>query len=307
VVRRQRCRPGDGHQRMRLELPNMNTKVDVFVGPNPNAAGALKTWDFTVDPSAQFLQVMVIGGGGGGGSGRVGATGTIRSGGHGGGGGGYGTGFYPAFMFTPGTVYPIWSGVGGAGAASVSDPDADGLTGGDGGSAYFADLVRVQGGIGGGRGENAYGSDVYQLGTGIDVPGVYSTPWPGGGGGVSANTGIWHDGETRLAGGGGGGGGWIDPVERGYEGGQGGWCPGLQTRTGFTPPGDDGASQPVNAPLPSSGGGGGGDGNTPGGGNGGNGGAYGGGGGGGGGATNGTPSGAGGNGADGIVVVISYF
>jgi hypothetical protein len=280
---------------MRLELPQLNTKVDVFVGPNPDADPPFYYWNFTVDPLAQFLQVVVIGAGGGGGSGRQGATGTIRGGGQGGAGGAYNTGFYPAYMLDPTANFNVLAGAGGAGGAPQTNPDTSGIGGTDGGNSMFHNFVRAEGGIRGQGGFNVTSPNAYRIGT-------YNTPWPGGGGGVCSTDPTWRNGHYGLGGGGGGAGGWYDATEVTYDGGISGSCEGLQTRVGYARTGADGENQPVNWPLPSCGGGGGHLGE-----NGGLGGAYGGGGGGGGASINGAPSGAGGAGASGIVIITSYF
>jgi hypothetical protein len=159
---------------MRLELPQLNTKVDVFVGPNPDADPPFYYWNFTVDPLAQFLQVVVIGAGGGGGSGRQGATGTIRGGGQGGAGGAYNTGFYPAYMLDPTANFNVLAGAGGAGGAPQTNPDTSGIGGTDGGNSMFHNFVRAEGGIRGQGGFNVTSPNAYRIGT-------YNTPWPGGG------------------------------------------------------------------------------------------------------------------------------
>jgi hypothetical protein len=280
---------------MRLELPMLNTRVDVFVGPNPDATGPFYYWPFSPDAAAQFLQIILIGAGGGGGSGRQGDVATIRGGGQGGAGGAYHTGFYPAWMLGPGNIYNVLAGAGGPGGAAIDTVDTSGNGGTDGKASGFHNLVQANGGRGGDPGYRTMAADAYGVG-------AYTTPWPGGGGGGTNTNAIWHNGQTGLAGGGGGGGAWYDAADGVHDGGSSGMSSGLQSRTGFASAGQDGQNQPENWPLPSCGGGGG-----HVGGNGGVGGFYGGGGGGGGASLNGTPSGGGGAGANGIVVITQYF
>jgi hypothetical protein len=270
------------------------------------------TW--TKPAGAKSVDVLVIAGGGGGGSGRVNAG---QNGGGGGAGGGlnFRTGI-PASNL--GSTETITVGAGGVGGASVNTPNASGISGTSGGDSAFGNLA---GGLpwvyagGGGGGSGAAG------GTGGSSNGRNVNAGGGGGTGGSAAAG-GPGGAAGLAAAGGGGGGGCNTTGTWYNGGNGQWV------LGNNPTGGQAVTNGVEGATGSTGtsmgtyihAGGGGSGGagaaTKNAGPGGSGGLYGGGGGGGGCCGwypgSGTPaqtysSGAGGNGAQGIVIITTYF
>lgn len=267
------------------------------------------TW--TKPTGAKTVDVYVFGAGGGGGSGsRSAGTPNNRQGGAGGGGGAFAFKSFVASVL--GTTETVTVGAKGAGGAAVS-ADGVGNDGTAGTSSSFGTAVLLQcgGGQGGQGGQNGAGA------TG-GVGGIAGNGLVSQAGGDGKNSTFNTDGSNAtgtdvLLSSRGGGPGAPATGASNYTGGNGG---GFITNyvkaggaKGSIPNGNGagGAATSTSLLYGGVGGGGGSSDNastTPG--SGGVGGNYGGGGGGGGGAAAGT-SGAGGNGADGLVVVISYL
>lgn len=278
------------------------------------------TW--TKPATANAVQVFLIGGGGGGGSGRRDTNAAAVKGGGGGGGGGAIVLFptVPASVFA--STETVIVGTGGLGGAGISTDPSDGSAGAAGGTSTFstgATQVRALGGSGGAGGQTSVGGtggagavgDYGTSGTGgngadsffATTPAASANFFPSGGGGgagasssntvtdpasganvgvpqFSTNTNVFNAGSTSTT----AGGNWVSINGGGGVG-----------QSQFRPKGG--------------GGGGGGTYVSPTAGSGGIGGNYGGGGGGGSMSNDvnaGSFSGAGGNGADGIVVVVSW-
>jgi hypothetical protein len=268
------------------------------------------TW--TKPIGAKSVDVLVIGAGGGGGSGRVNAG---QNGGGGGAGGGltFRTGI-PASILS--ATETITVGAGGTGGAGVNAPNASGISGTSGGDSAFGNYAGnvpwVYAGGGGGGSGAAGGTGGGSNGRNVNAGGG------GGSGGSAANGGA--GGGTAISGAGGGGGGGCNTTGSWFAGGNGQWVLGNnpiggQAIGGFTAGQAGFNGNSMGTYIHAGGGAGGGAGNATGnGGAGGTGGLYGGGGGGGGccGWYPGTSgltysSGAGGNGANGIVIVTTYF
>lgn len=301
-----------------------NVDVDIFTTTGND------TW---TKPTCTMVRVILIGGGAGGGSGRKG-TGTRLGGGGGGGGGMTVKDFLASDL---GSTEKLTVGSGGTGGTSQTTNANNGNPGNNGNPSFFGNSsagvgtdakAYAGGGFGGGSGTNSA--------TAVAGPGfgnvASAVAWTGGynsetlndmvatavnffaGGAASTQSSSGRSGSIQFAcGGGGGGGAVITATER--NGGVGG-VP--VHRAGQAPvpangahlPGSNGTAITGDTMAPGGfGGSGGGGANTgpsgpP---TGGNGGLYGGGGGGGGAGTDSVVnSGAGGNGADGIVVVISW-
>lgn len=256
------------------------------------------TW--TKPAGAVLVVAHLIAGGGGGGSGRRGAAGTIRCAG----GGGAGGSVYQANLQAsalPSTV-TVAVGTGGAGGASRTTDDTDGATGATGGATTFGLIGRV-GTSGAGGGGTATTGTGGNTGSGVVT---------GGGGGAAAATGGAGNsgGAGVLAGPGGGSGGGItaanSPTAGTGGGGNGGSVSGAGGSVGGAAP-TPAADSPTGSALSGGGGGGGAASITVAAQAGAAGSLYGAGGGGGGASVNGQASGAGGNGANGMAVIISYF
>jgi hypothetical protein len=274
-----------------------------------NASG---TW--TKPANAKVTQVIVIGGGAGGGSGRRGAAASVRGGGCGGGGGAYTEKIYPSSML--GATETVTVGATATGGAAIAVDSTNGTNGTTGNTSSFGNWLKALGGSNGGGGTTVGGVGGAG-GAGMNAGGN------GGGGGdtsgatigalssIVAATGV---GVGAAAGGGGGGGG-IDSsnviftAAAGAAGGGNTWrvtAIAGGTSGGTTVVGGVGTSATTNEPVGGAGGGGG-SANGAANNTGGNGGLYGGGGGGGGASLNGANSGKGGDGAAGVVIVITWF
>ena len=257
------------------------------------------TW--TKPANAKQVFVQLIGGGGGGGGGGKVASGTACSGGSGGGGSGFTDVLFNATEL-PATV-SVTVGGGGAGGAGAS-VIGTGSNGGGGGSSNFGTYARAQAGSGGNGGNSAGGAAA-------GGSGQYNGN--GGGAGNSGAAGS-NGGYVSRGGSGGGGGGGISATPAVFNGGSGGFgmttlVAGGTAGTAGSAGGNGGAGNTtgVTSFFNASGGGGGGAGSGTTGGNGGAAAGYGQ-GGGGGGSTYGTGSaGTGGNGAQGMVIVTTYF
>lgn len=269
---------------------------------------------WTKPDGAKFVVVRMVGGGGGGGSGCRRAAATDRGGGGGGAGGAASEGFFDAGSL--GDTEDILVGVGGLGGVHVGTDDTNGVIGDTGTESSFGGLIRANGGPAGGGGQlnnpGAGGVAPQFINAIVPATGTRSISQTGGDGGLSfdGNSGTFNFSEV-VSGGGGGGGGAVDPADVSFPGGTGS-CSGrhvAQLLGGAAGGGTGGPGPSVTFGEPFGGhGGGGGGGNEVGAaGEGGPGGLYGAGGGGGGSCVNGFEAGAGGQGANGIVVVVSYF
>lgn len=275
------------------------------------------TW--TKPTGAKRVKVMMIGGGGGGGSGRVTVSGSAATrGGGGGSAGGILINEWAAGLL--GSTESITVGQGGTGGAAVTaSATTDGNDGTDGTASSFGSwattdygkkgLGATAGTIAGGAGTVDYLYGITsQSASGAGGAGASSGASPGttptalqatdrptgGGGGGAANA----DGTTRSNGG--AGGTRTANPWKGLAGGTAGVVGGAAAGVGQSFGTGDFYSG-------TGGGGGAGGGSAAAGAAGANGGLYGGGGGGGGGAQDTNDSGKGGDGANGIVVVITYF
>ncbi len=283
-------------------LGSLSCKVDVFAAPT-NEYGV----DWYKPAGAKIIAVTYVGGGGGGGSGILGAASTDRAGGGGGGGGQLRIHFFPAEIVLD--VGRVIVGRGGKGAAATRLSSEVGRAGSVGEPSYVnilqtqVYLAALNGGAGAGvtpagnAGGAAGGSGSGAGGTGDDVPATGTV-----------------GGNATLGGSGGGGGGGFDSTSNVASAGSAG---GIALGAVMTPAaagsagGGHGSPGENNVSLGGGGGGGGGSSSDTAvnGGDGGDGGWPGGGGGGGGSATSGNNawSGRGGYGADGLVLIISYF
>jgi hypothetical protein len=256
---------------------------------------------------ARLIHYFIVAGGGGGGSGRRDTTANNGGGGGGGAGGSVNIGWADASSFADTVTVTI--GAGGAGGAGFRLNNSSGAAGTAGGASSFGSLSSTGGqagsaGSGGGGGGGAGGSS----GLGI----YYSANLgrgPSGSGGFTANA-TAAAAALGTAGGGGGGGGKQATT---YYNGANGTAVGI-TNVALTAGGTFVANAAGNAGSTWIGGylGTGGGGGSPGTGgqanNGGNGGLYGGGGGGGSASDNDAGGeGKGGDGANGIVIVTTYF
>jgi hypothetical protein len=272
-----------------------NVQVFTTVGTN--------TW--TKPDGARVVEIHVIGGGGGGGSGCSSPSGTAAGGGAGGGGGGRTFVSIDASFLGPTETVTV--GAAGTGGASRAAEAGNGINGTAGTASAVGLWVYAGGGSFGGGGTSAL--------TPVPVTGGGSTRAVvvGGSGGAVASSagsqtfGNGGGGGNVTSGCGGGAGGGVNAGGTVANGGVGGFQFIYNgALAGGTPVGQNGFSVPTNLPYGGSGGGGGNASKTTTAMSGGNGGLYGA-GGGGGGAGQGFASGAGGNGAQGIVVVTTYF
>lgn len=272
-------------------------QVDVY-----STAG---TFTWTKPEGAKLVDVVVISGGGGGASGRKGGTTATAPGGGGGAGGSYSARSFSAALL--GATESVTVGTGGTGGAAITGTNVNGNLGQAGGNSSFGTFVQVQGGGGAGIVTTSSGP----AGSAASARAMFqATSGATGGTGAGPST----TSATVGAGGGGAGGGLPASATVGFAGGNGGtslstWITGgLGTGGAISSNGNAGPSVGTGLPLCSGGGGGGGSSFSTNGGDGGNGGLYAGGGGGGGAALDGASfSGKGGNGAQGIVIVTTYF
>jgi hypothetical protein len=269
------------------------------------------TW--TKPAGARSVDVLVIAGGGGGASGRVNA-GQIGGGGGAGGGLTFRTQIPASSLLA---TEAVTVGAGGIGGNAVTGPNAQGLAGTNGGDSSFGAIGGsafspwvYAGGGGGGTGSGSSGGGGGSNGRNVNPGGA------GGTGSIASAGGA--GGATAISAAGGGSGGGCNLSGSWFIGGNGQWVLGNNPLTsggqalGGQTEGAIGANgTSMGSYIHAGGGAGGGAGGvTVNAGRGGNGGLYGGGGGGGG--CQGTQgsvltSGAGGNGAQGIIIVTTYF
>lgn len=264
------------------------------------------TYTWIKPTGAKSVNVICIGGGGGGASGRRSASSLSAAyGGGGGAGGGFTSRTIDASLLSSSEIVIV--GAGGLGATAQTVDNTDGRNGNSGATSSFGSWVFA--GVG-----TFAGQGTALAGLAGSAASERSMIVGGGGGSSSITANAGGGGNSQAAGGGGGAGGGISLVPTAYNGGAGGialatYSSGGASLGGTTQGGNGlaGASGPANWPLAGSGGSGGAASTTTAAGSGGAGGLYGGAGGGGGGSLNGFNSGAGGNGAQGIVVVTTYF
>jgi len=266
------------------------------------------TW--TKPAGAKSVLIQLISSGGGGGSGRKDTTLlTARGGGGGGGGGNIYEIIVPASIL--GTTEAFTIGAGGIGGAGVAGPVSNGTAGTQGGTTSFGflPLFQVPGAFGGGGGSTAGGTGGSSLFNGNS----------GGNGGLTSQGFNGLPAATNIVfaigGGGGAGGGPVNVTDTAGAGGVGGLAR-ISNLAGGAAGANTGGAGGAGVAVTNassgiftvgSGGGGGGAGLSVSGGVGGVGGFPGGGGGGGGATRDGTTSGAGANGANGIVIITTYF
>ena len=311
---------GDATKNLKFQLSGIDTATTRTLTV-PNASGTIAltaqltdtkvytandTW--TKPTGAKMVHFIVIGGGGGGGSGRRDNTSTDRCGGAGGGGGGISVGWLNASAF--GSTETITVGAGGAGGAARTT-NSNGTTGSSGGASSIGTVITTFASTGGGGGA---GTSISGGGGAINTARIYG---PDGATGLGENGSAVSNrnaaGTQFLGPSAGGGGGGISAANGTFTGGAGGTLGNARTSaivvggtSAASTAGGNGNIGGFNF-TGSGGGGGSPDAATGAGRNGGNGGLYGGGGGGGSGGTAADNSGAGGNGADGIVVITTYF
>jgi hypothetical protein len=264
------------------------------------------TW--TKPAGAKMVHFIVIGGGGGGGSGRRDNASTNRCGGGGGGGGGISVGWLNESAF--GATETITVGAGGAGGAGRV-VIGNGLGGTAGGESSIGSVITTFASTGGNGGA---GTSATAGGGAINTARIYGPDGATGGGSAGRADAQPAVPTAQLLGpSGGSGGGGISAANAVFTGNVGGTLGNARTSgvilggtfTASTA-GGNGNSGGFNF-TGSGGGGGSPDSSTGEGKNGGNGALYGGGGGGGSGSTDPNNSGAGGTGANGIVIITTYF
>jgi hypothetical protein len=266
------------------------------------------TW--TKPAGAKMVHYLLIGGGGGGGAGRRSLQNNTLGGGGGGAGGGITVGYIdPAFL---GSTESITVAAGGTGAADSAD-NSNGASGTAGGDSSLGSFIKAKGGAAGGGGTFGAGAGGAATTIASLFYGSNASTSAGAAGAASAAAPSNAAASVYLPTGGGGGGARGSSTNGvGSKGGDIG-----QTNTGITsaPSIAAGTNGPAGIRSQSSwagtGGGGGSMSSDSGvytGFSGGNGGLYGGGGGGGSGAVNASGgSTAGGTGANGIVIITTYF
>lgn len=262
------------------------------------------TW--TKPAGAILVTVQAIGGGAGGASGARMASGTATSGGSGGGPAAYSEGLFPASALN--ATEQIIVPAGGAGGAAVTTDNTAGTAGGFGAFAQFGNSpIKLRAN---------YAATVTSTGgsTGVAPGGGTGRgmlPGPQGGTGLVGAAGGQGGGAAAFPGSGSAGGG-ISATPAAFAGGagapalyQGDWTATAGASGGGA--GGNGTAAATGTVVGGGGGAGGGSSITGAGGAGGNGALYGAGGGGGGSSLNGFASGKGGDGAQGIVVVTTWF
>jgi hypothetical protein len=142
------------------------TQTDIFT--------ANDTW--TKPAGAKLVHYLLIGGGGGGGAGRRGATSTTRFGGAGGGGAGLVIGWQDADRFD--ATESVTVGSSGAGGADSAN-DTDGAAGANGGATTF-NIFTAVGGNGGNGGTTALATGGAGTSFGLQLSGSEATTATGG-------------------------------------------------------------------------------------------------------------------------------
>ena len=271
---------------------------------NIQVYNTIGTFTWNKPTNAKSVNVTLIGAGGGGASGRKSLSGTAAFGGGGGGGGAFTSRTLDASLLSSSEIVVV--GAAGTGGSAISANSTNGLSGSNGGDSKFGTWLFAQGGGGAPASTTSSGG----AGSSASTRGMF--PGGNGGSGTSTNGSAAATSPTAAAGGGGGAGLSTTPVAS--FGGNGGTAissfitGGTASGGSLNSNGVAGSSVPANYPMPSSGGSGGGSSTTTNAGSGGAGGNYGGGGGGGGAALDNIGnSGAGAPGANGIVVVTTYF
>lgn len=270
-----------------------SAQIDVFTSSG--------TW--TKPDGAKLVEIVCVGGGGAGGSGARRAAGALATGGGGGGGAAVASRVIPASAL--GATEAVSVGAGGAGGSGVVGDNTNGNSGANGTSSSFGAHVRATGGTAGAGGTTSGAASGGNAGSGLFAgsAGAASSATGGAGGNSS--------GASGGAGGGGAGGGITtgDVANAGGNGAPVASTNGLGQGTGgaIETVGGSGTNVATGSGLPGPGAGGGGASTTGAAGDGGNGGLYGAGGGGGGASRNGNVSGKGGDGASGLVLVVTSF
>jgi hypothetical protein len=263
------------------------------------------TW--TKPAGAKLIHYFIVAGGGGGGSGRRDTTANNGGGGAGGCGGSVNVGWADAASFD--STETVTIGAGGAGAVGSVANSTSGTGGTAGGASGFGPITSTGGpagaagsGSAGGAGQSASSALGYYYASSMGRG-------PSGSGGFSANATKPANALFTAAGGGGGGGKQGTTYYLGGDAGGVGASPVLFTAGGTAvtnAAGTNGSTWGVG--FLGTGGGGGSPGTSGEANNGGNGGLYGGGGGGGSASTNDAGGvGKGGDGANGIVIITTYF
>jgi hypothetical protein len=263
------------------------------------------TW--TKPAGAKLVHYFIVAGGGGGGSGRRDTTANNGGGGGGGAGGSVNIGWADAASF--GSTETVTIGAGGAGDSGNRPNSSSGVSGTAGGASGFGPITST-GGPAGAAGSSSAGGTGQSASSALGY--YYASSMgrgPSGSGGFSANATKPANALFTASGGGGGGGKQGTTYYLGGDAGGIGAATVLFTAGGTAvtnAAGTNGSTWGVG--FLGTGGGGGSTGTSGEANNGGNGGLYGGGGGGGSASTNDAGGvGKGGDGANGIVIITTYF
>jgi hypothetical protein len=315
----------DPTKELKFDLSSISTGTTRTLSA-PNASGTIALTSQLVDTriytsndtwtkptGAKRIEFIIISGGNGGGGGRRSDSSTAASGGSGGNGGRVIIGQADAAYF--GATEAVVVGAGGAGAAARTANDTNGASGTIGGESSFGSIATVSASTGGGgAGTTAALGNTTATGNAVLYYGTIAATSRGGATSITANSGAGIDANVCPSAGGGGGSKSSAGVY--YVGGDGGAVGTFtNSRVGVTAGGVAAANAVGGngglshmAFFGTGGAGGSPDGSTGAANKGGNGGLYGGGGGGGSGSLNGAGGdNSGGNGAQGIVVITTYF